>query len=106
MMDLWQACRNSTLKPEPTPHTAILFDKFHVRRHLGEALDTVRRTEYARLTGKSRGFIIGQKYTLLSHRENLPREERRSVKLLRKVNKRLHTAYLPQEEFGQLWDYE
>lgn len=31
----------------------------------------VRRTEYARLTGKERRFIKGQKYTLLSHRENL-----------------------------------
>lgn len=105
-MDLWQACRNSTLKPEPASHAAILFDKFHVRRHLGEALDTVRKTEYARLTGKGRCFIIGQKYKLLSHRENLTTEEGRIVKLSSMANKRLHTAYLPLEEFGQLWDYE
>ena len=31
------------------PKAAILFDKFHVMRHLGEALDTVRKSEYARL---------------------------------------------------------
>src|SRR5712692_4802103 len=71
VMDMWKAFRNSTLKPEHAPQARILFDKFHVMRHLGEALDTVRKREYARLTGKHRRFIKGQKYTLLSRRENL-----------------------------------
>jgi hypothetical protein len=35
-------------------------------RHLGEALDTVRKSEYARLAGRDRRYIKGQKYTLLS----------------------------------------
>ena len=69
--DMWKAFRNSTLKAEHAPQAAILFDKFHVLRHLGKALDTVRKSEYARLTGKDRRFIKGQKYTLLSRRENL-----------------------------------
>jgi hypothetical protein len=38
-------------------------------RHLGEALDKVRKSEYTRLSGTQRRFINGQKYTLLSHRE-------------------------------------
>jgi len=36
---------------------------FHVMRHLGEALDTVRKSEYARLSGRDRRYIKGQKYT-------------------------------------------
>ena len=106
VMDMWKAFRNSTLKPEHAPQVAILFDKFHVIRHLGEALDTVRKMEYYRLTGKDRRFIKGQKYTLLSHRENLKPDGRRRLRLLLKANKRLNTAYLLKEEFGQLWDYE
>ena len=31
----------------------------------------MREAEYARLTGKGRKFVKGQRYTLLSHRENL-----------------------------------
>ena len=62
-------------------------------RHLGEALDSVRKSEYARLTGKHRRFIKGQKYTLLSNRKNLTLEGRRSLKLLLAANKRIHTAY-------------
>src|SRR2546428_9426798 len=88
------------------PQAAILFDKFHVMRHLGEALDQVRKSEYARLTGKERRYIKGQKYTLLSRRENLTLEGRQALKTLLAANKRLNTAYLLKESFGQLWSYE
>jgi hypothetical protein len=83
----------------------ILLDKFHIMRHLGEALDAVRKSEYARLSGKDRRYIKGQKYTLLSRRENLTLEGRAALKLLR-ANKRLNTAYLLKESLGQLWSYE
>ena len=106
VMDMWKAFRNSTLKPTHAPKAAILFDKFHVLRHLGEALDKVRKSEYARLAGQKRAYIKGQKYTLLSHRENLSLDGRKALKKLLRVNKRLNTAYLLKESFGQLWDYE
>ncbi len=87
VMDMWKAFRNSTLKPEHAPQAAILFDKFHIIRHLGEALDKVRKTEYYRVTGKDRRFIKGQKYTLLSHRENLTTNGRRSLRLLLRIDR-------------------
>ena len=66
----------------------------------------VRKAEYHRLSGQDRRYIKGQKYTLFSHRENLTMEGRRSLKTLLAANKRLNTAYLLKESFGQLWDYE
>ena len=56
--------------------------------------------------GKDRRFIKGQKYTLLSHKENLTLGGRRSLKQLLQANKRLNTAYVLKESFGQLWDYQ
>jgi transposase len=103
VMDMWKAFRASTRRN--APQTAILFDKFHVLRHLGEAIDKVRKAEYRRLSGKNRQFIKGQKYTLLSRRHNLTSSGRASLKILLKANKRLNTAYLLKESFGQLWDY-
>lgn len=103
VMDMWKAFRKSTKKN--APQAAILFDKFHVIRHLNEALDKIRKQEYHRLTGKHRKFIKGQKYALLSHRENLKPEARRGLKQLLSANKRLNTAYLLKESFAQLWDY-
>ena len=104
VMDMWKPFRNAT--NAHAPQAAILFDKFHVMRHLGDALDQVRKAEYARLSGKDRSFIKGQKYTLLSHRENLTAAGRINLRKLLAANKRLNTAYLLKESFGQLWDYE
>ena len=104
VMDMWKPFRNVT--NTHAPQAAILFDKFHVMRHLGEALDKVRKAEYARLSGRDRSFIKGQKYTLLSHRENLTPAGRQNLRKLLAANKRLNTAYLLKESFGQLWDYE
>ena len=104
LMDMWKPFRNAT--QAHAPQAAILFDKFHIMRHLGEALDDVRKAEYARLSGQDRRFIKGQKYTLLSNRENLTLEGRKALKALLAANKRLNTAYLLKESFGQLWDYQ
>ena len=103
VMDMWKAFRNSTARN--APQAAILFDKFHILHHLGEALDKVRKQEYARLSGRDRKFIKGQKYALLSHPENLTGDARRNLKRLLAANQRLNTAYLLKESFGQLWDY-
>ena len=73
-------------------------------RHLGEALDAVRKAEYARLAGRDRAYIKGQKYTLLSSKENLSLDGRAALKRLLAANKRLNIAYLLKERFGQLWD--
>jgi transposase len=105
VMDMWKAFRKSTLKEGHAPQARIIYDKFHVLSHLGKAMDEVRKREYARLSGKDRRFIKGQRYNLLSRRENLTTEGRQALKLLFRANKRLHTAYLLKESFGQLWDY-
>lgn len=103
VMDMWRAFEKSTR--QNVPGAAILYDKFHVIRHLGKALDAVRKQEYRRVSGKGGSFIKGQKYTLLSNRENLSLEGRAALKKLLKANSRLHTAYLLKESFGQLWSY-
>jgi transposase len=104
VMDMWKPFHNVT--SERAPQAAILFDKFHIMRHLGKALDEVRKSEYRRLSGQDRSYIKGQKYTLLSRRENLTLDGRKALKKLLAANKRLNRAYLLKESFGQLWDYE
>lgn len=104
VMDMWKPFRASTKRA--APQAAIVFDKFHILRHLNDALDEVRRSEYARLAGKERSYIKGQRYTLLSHKENLTRRGRRNLRKVLKANSRLNAAYVLRESFGQLWDYE
>ena len=69
VMYMWKPIRNMTI--ERAPKAAILFDKFHIMRHLGKALDEVRKAEYRKLSGHNRGDIKGHKYTQLSRWVNL-----------------------------------
>jgi len=103
VMDMWKAFRNSTQRN--APQAAVLFDKFHILRHLSDALDEVRRSEYKRLTGDDRAYIKGQRYVLLSKRENLSDDGRKNLEKLLNANARLNVAYLLREQFGQLWSY-
>jgi len=103
VMDMWKPFRNST--KQHAPDARIIYDKFHIMKHLSEALDMVRRSEYKRVSEKERYFIKGQRYTLLSNRANLTISGKRALRLLLKANKRIHKAYLLKESFGHLWDY-
>jgi transposase len=103
VMDIWKPFMKST--KTHAPQAAVLFDKFHVLRRLGEALDKVRRSEYHRLSGKDRAFVKGQRYNLLSRWENLSLTGGQALRKLLAANKRLQTAYLPKESFDQLWGY-
>ena len=105
VMDMWKPFR--TVTAAEAPHAVILYDKFHVLRHLNDAMDRVRKAEYQRLTNRpDRKYIKGQKYVLLSHRENLSPEKRRTLTTLLAANKRLNTAYVLKEQFAQLWTYQ
>ena len=98
VMDMWRPFRLATAAH--APNAAILFDKFHVIRHLGEALDAVRKSEYGRLAGRDRRYIKGQKYTLLSRKENLTLDGRKALKTLLSAQQAAQHGLCPQ---GELW---
>jgi transposase len=88
------------------PKADVVFDKFHVIAQVSVAMDEVRRNEYARLNGKERKFIKGQRYNLLANRGNLSKTGKQELAQTLKANKRLYTAYVLKEEFDRLWSYK
>lgn len=48
-MDMWPAYINATLGAPAETRSKIAFDKFHVAKYLGEAVDKVRRAEHKAL---------------------------------------------------------
>lgn len=102
VMDMWKPFEKSAQKN--IPHAAILYDKFHVIRHLNDALDTVRKLEFQKAQEQDKRFIKWQKYTLLSRMANLSTPGKRALTELFRVNKRLNTAYILKESFLRLWD--
>ncbi len=55
VVDMWKSFRLGTARH--AAKASRLFDKFHVPRHLGDAPDQVRKSEYARLSVRQRRFI-------------------------------------------------
>jgi transposase len=53
VMDMWKPFRN--VAAARAPQAAILFDKFHIMRHLGEALDHVTAGSPAAIDATSKG---------------------------------------------------
>jgi transposase len=101
-MNMWKSFHNATTAH--ALHQAFLFDKFHVLRDLGDALDQMCKSEYARLFGKDRRSIIkGRNYTLLSEWKKLRLEGWCVLRTLLEADKRPHIAHLLKERSGRLW---
>lgn len=87
------------------PSIKVIYDKFHVMRHLLNALNEVRKVEFRRAGRKMRGLLCGKKFILLKRMSNLRGDARKALKGLLRVNCRIYKAHLLKESFGQLWSY-
>ena len=68
-MDIWPAFISSTEKNAPS--ASIVFDWFHVSKHLNEAVDQVRRQENKSLKKEGDARLTGTKQMWLLNPENL-----------------------------------
>jgi transposase len=103
VMDMWKAFRRSV--EAHCPGVVILYDKFHVIRHLLEALNTVRKQEFQRAGKSLKGLLCGKKFLLLSRQAHVRGKARAALTQLLAANRRLFKAHLLKESFGHLWSY-
>jgi len=102
-VDMWEPFAQS-LRAH-LPHARIVYDKFHVLRHVNDAIDETRRAEFFRQGGHARGVLRGKRWLLLRRWGTLEQRERQQLKQLLTLNRRLAKAYLLKEQLAHLWDY-
>ena len=102
-MDMWKAFRNSF--KSHCPNVQIIYDKFHVIRHLLEALNKVRITELRRAAKRFRHVLAGKKFILLSRQAHVRGKARQALNQILNANQRLFKAHMLKESFGHLWSY-
>lgn len=102
-MDMWKAFRASV--ETFCKNAKIIFDKFHLVRHLNDAVDEIRRREFFRQGGEKRELVRGKRWLFLRRWFNLSTEQKGLLKETLALNKRLNTAYYLKEVFGSLWKY-
>ena len=103
-VDMWEPFRLSI--EQWAPKCKIVYDKFHIMQHAGNAIDEVRRAEFFRQGGPARDLVKGKRWLLLTHWGNLTEHKRQQLSELLAVNRRLFKAYLAKENLDQLWNYQ
>ena len=84
----------------------IVFDRFHIERHLVRAVDEIRKQEFFRAGAWRRRLVRGKKWLLLTKQRRLRRQRRRGTLLeLLVLNRRLYRAYVAKETFEHFWTY-
>ncbi len=102
-VDMWEPFTQSV--HTYLPRARIVYDKFHVLRHVNDALDETRRAEFFRQGGAARALLRGKRWLLLRAWGNLDRDERHELRALLALNRRLAKAHLLKEQLAHLWDY-
>jgi transposase len=102
-VDMWEPFAQSL--HTHLPRARIVYDKFHVLRHVNAALDETRRAEFFRQGGAARAVLRGKRWLLLRAWGQLERGERQELQALLALNRRLAKAHLLTEQLGRLWDY-
>jgi len=104
-MDMWPAYIKATRDNIPGAERKIAFDKFHVAKYLGDAVDKVRKQEHKALMAQGWEDLKGSKYDWLTNLGNLSRKRQRSFKLLRESTLKTARAWAIKDLAMQLWHY-
>ncbi len=102
-VDMWDPFRQSI--EQWLPKCRIIYDKFHIMKHAGAAVDEVRRAEFFRKGGPAREVVKGKRWLLLSRWVHLNTEKKRQLNALFALNRRVMKAYLLKESLDRLWTY-
>ena len=103
-MDMWAPY--AKLVREHAVNAQILFDRFHIVKHLNEAVDGVRRELWRQLTSKDKVSVKGTRWLLLKNPWNLNHDQNERLSTLVGWNTPLVRAWYLKEAFQLFWDYK
>lgn len=107
-MDMWDPYRRTVRDYVPDGDLKIVFDKFHVMRHVIEAMDQVRRREQRALRARGDRRLTGTKFLWLKTkvgRADFTAASRRHFRRLRASTLKSARAWALKEAFRHIWDY-
>lgn len=102
-MDMWRAFEKSVTTN--APHAQIVHDRFHISKHLGEAVDKVRRQEHKALKSEGDQTLTGTRQLWLYNPENLSDEQWSEFESLKEAELKTARAWAIREQFRWFWEY-
>lgn len=89
---------------EALPAAAVVHDRFHVSKLLGEAVDQVRRAENKELSAEGDDRLKGSRYLWLWHPAELSGQKLEAFEALAYQNLRTARAYYHRIQFIEFWE--
>ena len=102
-MDMWAAY--AKLVRDYAVNAQILFDRFHIVKHLNEAVDAARRDLWRQLTTQERVSFKGTRWLLLKNPWNLSSGQKERLSTLVRWNSPRVRAWYLKESFQLFWTY-
>jgi transposase len=102
-MDMWPAYINAV--EELLPDAAIVFDRFHIKKHLNEAVDLIRRQEHRQLSAEGDSVLTGTKYQWLRNHDDMRRKGALEFRDLLTQKLQTGEAWSIKELFDHFWSY-
>jgi transposase len=90
---------------EAVPQAELVHDKFHVAKHLNEAVDTVRRQEHKELMAQGDETLKSTRQLWLFNPVNFSDEQAADFEALKYSGLKVARAWAIKELFSKLWDY-
>jgi transposase len=87
------------------PQAALVHDKFHVAKHLNEAVDAVRRAEHKALMAHGDETLKGSRQLWLFNPLNFSDAQIEQFEQLKDSGLKVARAWAIKELFSRLWDY-
>ena len=104
-MDMWDPYVASVREHVPGADGKIVFDKFHIAQHLGEAVDRVRRKENKTLRAAGDDTLTGTRYDWLRNPAAMEPKDRREFAELRNSGLKTARAWALKETAMALYGY-
>jgi transposase len=104
-MDMWDPYVESVREHVSEAEKKIVFDKFHIAQHLGEAVDRVRRREHKQLKAEGDERLTGTKYDWLRNPAAMDGEQRRDFAQLRQSELKTARAWALKETAMAFFNY-
>ena len=102
-MDMWAPYVGATANK--LPNATIVFDRFHIVKHVVDAVDKVRRKENKTLRKLGDDRLVGTKYDWLTNPKRMKHQQKRDFKALRDSSLKTARAWAIKEALSPLWDY-
>jgi len=103
--DMWDPYVESVRAHVAEADQKIVFDKFHVAQHLGQAVDEVRRKENKALRAAGDDRLKGTRYDWLCNPATVDPEDRRAFAALRQSELKTARAWALKETAMNLYTY-